>query len=303
LSNIVLINPRAGSGAALRVFEKRKSSLPVRHQVVMGASPEDTERLAAQAAASEANSLTIVGGDGTIHHALNGFLSAPHTKTKLAILPAGTANDYVASLRDLASSSATQNLRVDVGVVRCQEFQRYFLNVAGLGLTAHTALVSRPSRWLPARIRYTVGLFRTLVFGWQYVDTRIQLSDEVVREDQLLTLSVAIGKREGSFVLAPDAQLDDGLFNLLVVSSLRRHDLCRYLPGLLLGKLPQHDARIRYRVEKELQLKSKTPLYLHLDGEVYGTGTLPAQCDIQIKHARHIEIELVENNHFKELAV
>jgi diacylglycerol kinase family enzyme len=89
------------------------------------------------------------------------------------------------------------------------------------------------------------------------------------------------------------AQLDDGYFKLLLVSSLKRHDVVCYLPGLLLGKLPQRDPRIQYRVAKGLKLISSSPLNVHLDGEIYGTGTIPADCEVTIDHARQIEVELL----------
>lgn len=293
-AEIVLVNPKAGSGAAGRLSSTWKTRLPANHEIVSGQSPSETEKLAAQAASDNVPRLIIVGGDGTLHHALNGFLSVPNTATQLAIIPSGTANDYAASLHHHAQLQVHSKLKVDVGLIRYNNFQRYFLNVAGIGLTAHAALSSRPSPWLPARLRYTLGLMRTLISGWQYTDTLIRLPSQTLQVPQLLTLSVAIGIREGSFPLAPNARLDDGLFNILVAAKLRRRDVLRYLPGLMLGRLPQDDPLIQYLVAPEIQFRSSTPLHLHLDGEIYGDGTLPANCDITLTQPRQIDIELLE---------
>lgn len=293
LKNIVVVNPEAGAGTMAPRTQSWKSLLTPQHQVLIGKDAQHTERLAAQAASDHVSSLTIVGGDGTLHHALNGYLSVPHTTTKLCIIPGGTANDYAASLNAHAFSTGNRELTVDIGILSYPNFQRFFLNVAGIGLTAHTAISSRPARWLPARLRYTRGLLRTLISGWRYMDTWIEMQDQRIRQQHLLTLSVAIGTREGSFLLAPDARLDDGYFNLLLVSDLKRHDVVRYLPGLLLGKLPQRDPRIQYLVAKGLKLISSSPLNVHLDGEIYGTGTIPADCEVTIDHARQIEVELL----------
>jgi diacylglycerol kinase family enzyme len=296
LPEIVLVNPKAGSGAASRITSKWKPLLTPHHKVLIGNSPQETESLAAQAAANQVPRLIIIGGDGTLHHALNGYLSIPKTTTQIAIVPSGTANDYAASLRQHAQSKKSHILEVDVGLIRYGNFQRFFLNVAGIGLTAHAAISSRPSPWLPARLRYTLGLMRSLLYGWRHVDTSIQIEDHEVIERHLLTLSVAIGSREGSFPMAPDARIDDGYFNLLIASNLRRRDVCRYLPGLMLGKLPRHDSRIEYRVAKELRLSSSVPLYLHLDGEIYGDGLLPANCDIRLEQSRKIVVELLKTH-------
>ena len=296
LPEIVLVNPIAGSGSASRSSATWKGRLSPNHKIISGNNPSETEKLAAQAASGNVPRLIIVGGDGTLHHALNGFLSVPNTATRLAIIPRGTANDYAESLRHQAQVQVQvhSNLKVDVGLIRFNNFQRYFLNVAGIGLTAHAALSSRPSPWLPARLRYTLGLMRTLISGWQYTDTLIRLPSQTLQVPQLLTLSVAIGIREGSFPLAPNARLDDGLFNILVAAKLRRRDVLRYLPGLMLGRLPQDDPRIQYLVAPEIQFRSSTPLHLHLDGEIYGDGTLPPNCDITLTQPRHIDIELLE---------
>ncbi|KAK0038736.1 diacylglycerol kinase family lipid kinase [Biomphalaria pfeifferi] len=151
------------------------------------------------------------------HH---GYLSMPNTTTKLAIIPSGTANDYAASLYQHASTNSSTTLKVDVGMIRHTNFQRYFLNVAGIGLTAHAALSSRPSPWLPARLRYTLGLMRTLTYGWRHTNTTLEIHSQIINAEKLLTLSVAIGSREGSFPLAPHAQLDDGKFNILLATGI-----------------------------------------------------------------------------------
>jgi diacylglycerol kinase (ATP) len=294
LPEIVLVNPKAGSGSASRTSASWKGRLSPNHTIVSGKEPSETEKLAAQAASDNVPRLIIVGGDGTLHHALNGFLSVPNTATRLAIIASGTANDYAASLRHHAQAQVHTNLKADVGLIRYNNFQRYFLNVAGIGLTAHAALSSRPSPWLPARLRYTLGLMRTLISGWRYTDTLIRLPSQTLQVPQLLTLSVAIGIREGSFPLAPNARLDDGLFNILVAAKLRRRDVLRYLPGLMLGRLPQDDPRIQYLVAPEIQFRSSTPLHLHLDGEIYGDGILPPNCDITLTQPRQIDIELLE---------
>lgn len=186
-----------------RRTQRWKSLLTPQHHVLIGKDAKHTERLAAQAASDQVSSLTIVGGDGTLHHALNGYLSVPHTTTRLCIIPSGSANDYAASLNTHAFSTGNRRLTVDVGILSYPNFQRFFLNVAGIGLNAHTAISSRPARWLPARLRYTRGLLRTLISGWRYMDTWIEMQDQRIRQQHLLTLSVAIGTREGSFLLDP----------------------------------------------------------------------------------------------------
>jgi diacylglycerol kinase (ATP) len=293
LSQRVLVNPNAGSGKTVRMSTAWKSRLVAPYQILTSSSREDIEQIAARAAADHVPRFIIVGGDGTIHHALNGYLSVPNSPTRLAIVPCGTANDYGQSLQSHCHEKGQCNIDVDVGVISCGQFQRYFFNVAGIGLTAHAALASRPAPWLPARARYSLGLFRALWSSWRHVNTHIQMPNSEPIQKDVLTLSVAIGKREGSFTLAPKARIDDGIFELLIASHLRRLDVCRYLPGLMVGKLPTNDPRIQSISAEHLCLRSQAPLNFHLDGEIYGDGTLPSNVEIRFSTPIKLRVELL----------
>jgi len=80
-------------------------------------------------------------------------------------------------------------------------------------------------------------------------------------------ISAAIGMREGSYPLTPDAKLDDGLFDLLLVGALRRRDILRYFPRMIRGDIPTSDPRICTDRKSKIVLRSAKPIPLHLDGE------------------------------------
>lgn len=294
-NEIVLVNASSGTKATRRRVDSLFRRLCENGVVIHTRSCRETEDLAARASVDGIPRLVVVGGDGTLHHAVNGLLSVPDTRTKLAILPRGTANDYVATLRQLTRLNRGSSATVDVGLIVCGEFRRFFLNVAGIGLTAHTAQASKPAPWLPARVRYTLGLFRTLVSGWKHVPARLQLDSEPLLTKNILTLSIAIGRREGSYTLAPTARIDDGRFNLLLATDLRRRDVFRYLPGLMFGKLPHGDPRVEYLVAESISVTSDSAVHLHLDGEVYGDGLLAGGHEIVVQNEARVEIELIES--------
>ena len=80
---------------------------------------------------------------------------------------------------------------------------------------------------------------------------------------------MAIGRREGNFVLAPHALVDDGLFDYLHVGPLRRWELFRYFPGIITGNLPTNHPAIRTGRCRHVNLHAETPLIVHLDGELF----------------------------------
>jgi diacylglycerol kinase (ATP) len=78
---------------------------------------------------------------------------------------------------------------------------------------------------------------------------------------------VNIGQKEGGFPITRGAKLDDGLFDFLHVADVRRWELLRYLPGLILGRLPLGHAKIQTGTTSRVHLTSANPLCVHADGE------------------------------------
>ena len=87
---------------------------------------------------------------------------------------------------------------------------RYFANVAGVGLTGKVAHFARPMRRLFPRLRYTLALLRCLggAFNTEEIEVSLDVSDRAASalEKQVLMLSIAIGTREGSVQTAARAK-------------------------------------------------------------------------------------------------
>jgi diacylglycerol kinase family enzyme len=107
--------------------------------------------------------------------------------------------------------------------------------------------------------------------------------DGQTRTAPTLSLTIAIGKREGSFVVARDAVMDDGLFDYLQAGELARWELLRYMPRLASGReLPRDHPRIWMGRCRQVDLESETPLTVHLDGEFFALPEDPIRC-LQIR--------------------
>lgn len=281
-SSIALLNPSARGGKSLRLVDTALAALGPNCQIIHCQSPEQTESQAFAAAQQNVAVIIAVGGDGTIHHAANGLLRAVNSASALAILPSGTANDYWATLKSYATKAKSGELLVDVGEIRHGDFQRCFVNALGIGFTAETAAAAKHfQQWSP-RMRYLLGIAESLRSRWSLTTTQVQLDELTPRAANLLLLSIAKGRREGSFTLSPRAQLDDGQFHIVTALDLRRRDVCRYLPGVCIGKLPTTDPRIRFETARRIILKPKSPLRFHLDGELFDESLFEPDCNVEI---------------------
>ena len=127
-------------------------------------------------------------------------------------------------------------------------------------------LESRHVRGLRGVPLYGVALLRALCLHYEYPPMAVTIDGES-RCTPTLALTVALGRREGNFVLAPDAKLDDGLFDYLHAGPISRLGLLRYLPRMITGKIPKDDSRLRIGRCKYVIVHSEKPLLAHVDGE------------------------------------
>jgi diacylglycerol kinase family enzyme len=225
--------------------------------------PGHAEELALEACQKGFDTIVAAGGDGTIHEVLNGIMASRQPSVRMGVLPVGTANDYAYSLDRLAPPAEPFCQRLDIGVMKCLGRHRYFANVAGVGFPGRAAELARGMKRLPARLRYTLAILRCM--GASYRTDPIALDDQ--EPSSYLMISAAIGMREGSYPLTPNAKLDDGLFDLLLVGALHRRDILRYLPRMIRGDIPTTDPRIHTSRKSNLVLRSTKPIPFHLDGE------------------------------------
>jgi diacylglycerol kinase (ATP) len=196
----------------------------------------------------------------------------------LAVFPIGSANDYAASLGLdpdwWRHGGLSEGVRpVDVGIARSPGGrERYFVNGLGLGFNAAVTLERNRIPWLRGVPLYCLGLLGALVRRFRCPVLKVTFDTDngpVVRQVPTLALTVAVGRREGNFMLAPDAQLDDGLFDYLQAGILKRWELVRYLPQMISGDLPYHHPQLWAGRCCRVEVESEAPLAAHLDGELF----------------------------------
>jgi diacylglycerol kinase family enzyme len=232
------------------------------------------EELAFAAAQEGFGIVAAAGGDGTVHEVANGLLRANRPEVVLRVVPVGSANDYAASL-DLESANgrrSSQGLkvrRVDVGLaVGDDGRQRYFINGLGLGFNGAVTAEARKIRYLRGVPLYSLAMLRALCYQFRCPEMCISF-DGQERKSATLALTVNIGRREGNFVMAPEAKLDDGLFDYLQAGQLHRWELLRFLPAIITGRLPNNHPQLWTGRCREVKVHAAQPLNVHLDGEFF----------------------------------
>lgn len=287
----VLVNPTAGRGRAgmmaPRVMEALQSLddiVPVETQ-----ARGDEAQLAALAAAQGARLLVIVGGDGSVHHATRGLLAGT-SRLPVAIIAAGTGNDFVKSLGTPAHDLHAMVSRivrghtrsVDVGLVDDVPF----LNAAGLGFDVEVLERMHTSSALSGTSAYVVTALKALL-GYRGFDALLTAGPaghasgtehpSTARSSHLMTVFANGRCFGGAFHIAPHARLDDGALDVIDIGVMpwwkRPALFLRAMRGSHL-----HSAYVRQQTVQRFHVHCQRPPTFEADGELYRASS----CDLTI---------------------
>ncbi len=284
----VIYNPAAGKGRAHARLDRLRRTLGTSAEFWPTRNPGQAEELARRAAEAGIPVVAAAGGDGTVHEVANGLLSSESRTVTMAVVPVGSANDYAHSLGLddrwwMHPDPTVGPRRVDVGIVRAGTRSRYFVNGLGLGFNGAVTLESRRIKRLQGLALYGLAFLRALWSHFRAPLITVQMDDAAARTVPTLALSLALGRREGNFVVAPNARLDDGLFDYVHVGPLHRRDLLKFVPGMITGRLRYHPA-VWMGNCRRVHLRSEAALTVHVDGEFF---CLPQE------DVRELEVELL----------
>lgn len=280
----MIVNPSAGGGRA-RGFWRRCATVcaGLAFEVVETSQRGD----AADYAAAAGDRLVVaVGGDGTAHEVVNGLLRRPAAQPpRVGFLQRGTGADLrrsIASPRrpeDVAAWLTTDRWRpLDAGRLSTSTGRRYFINVADAGIGAE--VVRRAARG-PAALGGTVNFLGAAVISLarhQNAPVRLRLDDGPVLQRRVRTIAVANGAYLGGAMwIAPQAEPDDGWFDVVTIGNVGRWLGIRSLPMLYRGTHGQL-SEVEFGRARRVEIESEQPIGVEADGEL--AGTTPAVFEI-----------------------
>jgi diacylglycerol kinase family enzyme len=265
----VIFNPAAGKQRARRRLERICTGLSGRADFWPTEHAGHASELAHAAALAGYRVVAAAGGDGTAHEVLNGLMTAERPEVHFSIIPIGSANDYAHSL-GLDRDSPPPARPVDVGRVRAPGGRQQFFGCnLGLGLNGAVTWESRKVRRLQGMFLYGLATIRALYYHFQTPRMTIRFDEGEPWQSPTLLMSVLLGRREGGFVLAPRAEVDDGWFDYVHAADLSRWQVLRFLPRIALFGPPEVYPKVRQGRCRRVQLSSEAPLIVHIDGEFF----------------------------------
>jgi diacylglycerol kinase (ATP) len=276
----MIVNPVSGTGYANTVGDKAAAFLEKQHVALTLHKTESVghaTELARQAAARGDETVISVGGDGTVNEVAAGLIG---TQTALGIVPAGNGNDFAKALgipkgwedalRYLLSHAPR---RVDTGMAN----DRFFINICGTGFDVMVLEnMLKAKEHLHGKLPYLYGIFITML-RFKSPHMRIETVEGLKIDEPRAHFSIANGQYFGSGIrIMPLSEVDDGIFDLMVIDKVSRFKILLSLPALLKGTIINKPIAHHYRT-KECTLYAPN-MHLNLDGEIVDASEVKFTC-------------------------
>jgi diacylglycerol kinase (ATP) len=280
----LLVSPAAGRGVAARiagtVAQRLRGSVD-RLDTLVADSAAGSAALAKDAVAAGVDVLVVLGGDGLAHTAVQACAGSP---TALAVIPAGTGNDLARALAAPADPLAATLLTADAlrtGHTRSIDLGRvsggsWFATVLCAGFDSAVSERVNTLRWPNGPRRYDLAIV-TEMARLKPKPLVVETDDTTLRLDATM---VSVGNSRfygGGIPICPDAELDDGLFDVTVVGATHRRDLLRILPRLRTGRHIEHPAVTTMRA-RSVHLSGLNHWVAYADGERQARLPLTIRC-------------------------
>lgn len=301
---LVVLNPMAGHGAALKTFPQVEQALReagMEFDLAHTRKSLHAVELAWNAPSQGYERIIAIGGDGIVHEVVNGLMRASNEGETIAlgIIPLGKGNDFIKSLPPALSVGQNRSdwkiaiprllsphtTLVDVGKITVDmptpgvPHPQYYTNGTSVGFGA---LVAQKIEHIPltGMAAYMVAIVQVLKdYGLPQV--KLTFDDGEVMELSTTLTAVTNGRCFGdSFWLTPMAEITDGMLEVMIAKPLSRLGILQIIPRLMNGTHLSHPA-ISFKRARKVTIESPNPLVMEADGEM------------PFHDARRMEIEIL----------
>ncbi len=288
---LLVVNPRSANGTTARVWPSllaRARALLGDVEAVLTEGPFHAAELTRTGLREGFDRIVAVGGDGTNHEVVNGFFdhgAAVRPQASFACIPRGTGCDFLKTFglsKDpetlLARMARTAPRPIDVGWMRFTGprgvEERAFLNIADFGIGGRTvARVNRTTKSMGGLVSFLFGTLGTFA-SWEGERVRLRIDDGPWQERAITGVNVANGQFFGGGMrIAPEARVDDGLFDVVIVDDMPKLSLLRGMPALYRGA---HIGRSRVTFVRARRVEAEAGAEVLIDADGEQPGRLPA---------------------------
>lgn len=292
---LVIINPNAGGNRGFMVWKQIEREL----RAVLGEDvhpvitrePYEVPNCIKQAAEEGVRRVVSIGGDGTNNVVVNAILAHndahPEAQVSFGCIPAGTGRDWARGAGTpldpksaVAWIAQTQLRPIDVGIVRYGDTVQHFLNISSAGISNDVVQRVESSPKVGS-ISYLSAILSSLL-QYRAKPIRVEVDDKLFYEGGVMVAAVANGRYFAQgLLIAPDARVDDGLFDVVLAEELPLYQVLYVLALVYRGKHVRHPKVHAIRGQSvRITTLDGTPFGMDIDGE----GRTVTDVSYQISH-------------------
>lgn len=283
-----VVNPNSANGKTQHkwpMFYQKMIQAGIDVDYFFSSSQGNGVELTRQAIRRGYRKIIAVGGDGTVNEVVNGLFHDDRIITEgieLAVFGQGTGSDFIRTCKSrknidslIGSLKGYSLCKSDVGKVTFltaggKKESRYFLNAANLGIGAEVVnRVNNRTKALGSKLTYFTGTVATIL-NYHNIPVSFQLENNKTVEGRFCGLVICNGQYIGGGMhIAPQAEIDDGMFDLIAMKDISKLKLFSCFPLIYRGKhiaLPEIDV---YRCQT-ITLLTPDSAILETDGEIIG---------------------------------
>jgi diacylglycerol kinase (ATP) len=289
---LIIFNPQAGSGRAqkyLPLITDYLAEKQLKFDLLHTNSSGHAQSIVEQTDLSHYDGVIAAGGDGTLFEIVNGLMAhAPKNRTPFGVIPVGTGNAFSRELGLLPTDwqkgieilLQNKTKAIDLGQAKTASESFYFLNIIGMGFVVDAGRTTLKIKKL-GKSAYTLAtLWETAKLKKHPIELSLTLADDSVErlDEELVFVEVANSRYTGtSFLIAPDAKIDDGLLDAIILKKISRPKILSLFPTIYSGKHVNYK-EIETRKVKSITIETKQPMPLMPDGEFIGETPVTITC-------------------------
>ncbi|WP_299105762.1 diacylglycerol kinase family protein [uncultured Tenacibaculum sp.] len=282
----VIVNPNAGNGNFKKLWSQIQHEL-AHHNIVyefeFTTHHKHEIELVHKAISKGYSQIISCGGDGTLHHVVNGVMNQELINSNLitlGVIPLGTGNDWIKTygisknIHEAVQLIKNQNtIYQDIGHLQLENTSSYFNNVAGIGYDGYVVnKLNNLKKFGP--IAYLISGISGLLF-YKRMPFKVVINNSTIEDYCLMTLFGICKYSGGGMQLTDYKSSNDGFFDITFAKNLTFKDLVFNIKKLYNGKIVTHNKVETYLTDKISVIPTtKDTAFIQADGELIGTGSI-----------------------------
>lgn len=284
----LICNPVSGKGKALATLDRIKEWLSANPELNVQIHLTENVGHATSIArdltkGEEQVTLLVLGGDGTVNEVLNGIVN--FKTTALGILPFGSGNDFVRALK-MQNPDPIELMKAYINQAKIRKVDYLVLNDKyraingiGLGMSAEVISYRNKMKHFSPETQYKIASTLKALF-WKSFTYNLSIDKNPASKINSMWFTMNNGIAVGSgLIVAPDAQIDDGLIS---VTFVRKFNHIKTIPMLIKtkkGKIAQAKETGRFTC-KEIDIETDFEIVVEFDGNL-------------LEHQKQINVKIV----------